>query len=311
MNFTKESHGYLSATKSIKEVDLFRFFIKAFTSMSSYNVGEIHGNRRQVVFDESKGWYTRNSQCELGDVAIIAFSKAKGQGRLVIMQNKVSRNTYGEIFYNPRGVHANLVQHELLTVRPRFQYIKSPGAGKPNNLIQASPYPSVCLYGNFYLNRSDIDMSALTASKLVAFPLSFKWGIPRTGKHPTASIEYKEPFETMKSRSTDGDFIGAGNLFDFGNLLEDLYIGRPINYIEKRKIESELRFALQSYSTDLLEPVITVINDFLETEFNKETDFYADDNYSEDSSSGILDICRSLLIINVDSKECVDKFELR
>lgn len=38
-----------------------------------------------------------------------------------------------------------------------------------------------------------------------------------------------------------------------------------------------------------------------------DTNYYADDNYSEDSSIGILDICRSLLIVNVDSKECTDE----
>lgn len=41
------------------EVDLFRCLIDSFLSLSDYTVGEIHGRKRQVEYNETKRWFTK------------------------------------------------------------------------------------------------------------------------------------------------------------------------------------------------------------------------------------------------------------
>lgn len=83
------------------------------------------------------------------------------------------------------------------------------------------------MYGSIYMNaRGEVDMAAIAAN-LFQFkhsPIHF----PQYGKHPAATIFYSGPFENLATRNGSGDFYAADNLTDFGDLLEELYIGKPL-----------------------------------------------------------------------------------
>lgn len=299
--FVSKTSSYLTGGTSVREDCLFRLLIDAFKSLTCYSVGEIHGNKRQVIYTESNGWFTKTPRCELGDIVIVAFSKKRRIGRIIIIQNKVAR-TGGYLSNKCRGIYASLVQYELLKEQHIFEYVKNPRAGIPNKLLR-SLCSSVCQYGIFYKNLAgNIDMSSITANKLYIVPTAFT-SLPSCSDHPGASIMFNGAFETMTSRSGTGDFVGAENLKDFGDLLEDLYIGKPIGLIAKRRIEKELLYALELSYYNIPSSMQNLLQEFQDVEFINQADDYNDDVNSLGSHNSLLDICRSLIMINVDSNE--------
>lgn len=300
-NFTSQVETTLNAPYYAKEVDLFRCLIDAFSSMSNYMVAEIHGNRHQVEYSETKGWFLRAPRCELGDIIIIAFSRVRCQGRLVIIQNKVSRR-FGQLSSNHRDVYANLVQYELMCNRPIFSPANGPYKGKENTLINRLPYPSVCQYGLFYKDPcGGIDMSSITAQEFTFAPSTAK-KFPLNSKSPCAKIILPSDFsfETFNSRNSKKDFVGAKTLVDFGDLLEDLYIGMPISPNLKDNILQNLNEKRNdAYSTSTMR---RLIDDFSTINFSESIDRENDISASQGSEmpNNIIDMCRALLLINLD-----------
>lgn len=302
----------VSACPTTSEVELFRCLKMAFSSMPDYSAGEIHGHKRQVLYTEANGWFTKKPRCELGDLAIIAFSKKKGQGRLVIIQNKVSRDSKRGLGSNCRGIYASLVQYELLRERPFFCFASGPYSGRRNGLIKFSPYSSVCQYGLFYKDRfGNVDMSSITASEF-ALPAKTILRFPIRSRHPVAKIEFNKKFETFASRSATGDFVAAENLIDFGNLLEDMYIGRPINVYQKKVIEDMLMLKMASDDADMSYEARRAIDDFMGTEFIEDTNVSYLNGENENNKAEwdcLLNVCRSLVLINVDPCRLNETFD--
>jgi hypothetical protein len=202
------------------EVQFFRELITAFTSLPNYAALEIHGNKSRVKYTPSNTYFTRpDPACELADVAIIAYSPQRQQARLLFIQNKVAPRNNCASFDR---LSADLIQYELLHDRPVFQFARRDLAGTAVTLLSASPTDSVALYGIFYQNGNRVDMSAITANTMTTNASH------RPGRHPKGTIEYiHHPFQSLHSHGTR-DFTAARNLADFGDLLEILFIGRPI-----------------------------------------------------------------------------------
>lgn len=283
----------LHAANPTGEVALFRCLINAIEVMPGYRTCEIHGNKHQVKYVETEGWFTRRPQCELGDVVIIAFSPRRNRARLVIVQNKISYKAGGGLGTTTNEVKANLVQFELLSKRPYFEFTRGVNAGVRNGLIRHSPYPSVCQYGIFYDSGAGVDMSVITADKF-----DFDYIYTRTCKRPTATVRFRGAFQNFAVRHLEPDFVAAETIRDFGNLLEDLYIGRPITTRVKRTIN---RLLLNMAYTHPETVNMRVINDFCNMEvqgFEDTNPYY--ENEDESSFESLLDVCRSLVLIDVD-----------
>lgn len=285
----------LYATNPTGEIALFRCLINAIETMHGYRACEIHGNKHQVEYIETEGWFTKNPRCELGDVAIIAFSPRRNRARLVLVQNKLSYQSGGGLGTRTNEVRANLVQFELLSKRPYFELVRGANAGMRNGLIRHSPCPSVCQYGIFYNSGTGIDMSVITANK---FDLDSTY--MRTSKNPTATVRFRGAFQSVRTRHLAPDFIAAETIQDFGDLLEDLYIGRPITTRVKRAINRLLLAMTYAHPEDLS---IRIINDFCNMEVMEHWDLNPnDENEDQDSFENLLDVCRSLVLIDVDAE---------
>lgn len=285
----------LIATNPTREVDLFRCLIAAINSIPSYQAFEIHGNKSQVQYTETEGWFSRKPRCELGDVAIIAFSPRRKQSRLVIVQNKRAYQPGGGLGTNKNEVRANLVQFELLSKRPYFKLVRGACAGVRNGLIRFSPYSSVCQYGIFYDSGTGTDMSVITADR---FNLVSKH--KRTGKHPTATVRFWGAFQSAGVRYAAPDFVAAETIEDFGDLLEDLYIGRPITSRAKQEI-NRLLFNLTNMRPDAMHT--NILNDFYNMEIVEQFDINMhDEDLVADDFWELLDVCRSLVLIDVDAQ---------
>lgn len=285
----------LHATNPKGEVALFRCLINAIEAMPGYRTCEIHGNKYQVKYIETEGWFTRKPQCELGDISIIAFSPRRNRARFVIVQNKLSYKLGGGLGTTTNEVKANLVQFELLSKRPDFEFARGVNVGVRNGLIKNSPCPSVCQYGIFYDSGAGVDMSVITANK---FDLDSTY--TRTSKRPIATVRFRGAFQSFAVRNSEPDFVAAETIRDFGDLLEDLYIGRPITTRVKRTI-NRLLLNMAYTHPDTLN--MRVINDFCNMEVMGIED--ADPHYENEGESGfenLLDVCRSLVLIDVDAE---------
>lgn len=285
----------LHAKDPTREVALFRCLINAIKAMPAYRAYEIHGNKCQVEFIETEGWFTRKPQCELGDVAIIAFSPRRNRARFVIVQNKLSYNSGGGLGTITNEVKANLVQFELLSKRPYFKLVRGINAGVQNGLIKHSPCPSVCQYGVFYDSGAGVDMSVITADKL-DLDLTYT----RFSKRPIATVRFRGAFQNFAVRHSAPDFIAAETIRDFGDLLEDLYIGRPITLRVKREI-NRLLLNMAYVHPETLD--VRIINDFCNMEvigFEDANLYYEDED--ESGFENLLDVCRSLVLIDVDAE---------
>lgn len=296
---------YIHKNKSIYETKLFDKLIDSFSSLCGYEVARIHGNKYQVTYPDALGWFAQPRRCELGDICIIAYSKRKKKARLVVVQNKVARTTFNVLSTDGCQINANLVQYELLKTRPRFEYTCGKLRGTMSNLIRTERYPSVCVYGNFYMNaKGEADMAAITANQFQFKhpPIPF----PCYGKHPAATIIYSGPFENLATRNGSGDFYAADNITDFGDLLEDLYIGKPIGKKEKDHIEKELEDAFNAgvarasnnFYTALQNFQMISLDDSDDISLNDEFDF--DGDYPMQEQYNPLHFCRTLLLLNVD-----------
>lgn len=285
----------LHAANPTGEIALFRCLINAIETMHGYRAYEIHGNKHQVQYIETEGWFTKKPRCELGDVAIIAFSPRRNQARLVIVQNKLSYRSGGGLGTRTNEVRANLVQFELLSKRPYFELVRGINAGVRNGLIRHSPCPSVCQYGIFYNSRAGVDMSVITASQ---FDLDSAH--MRTSKNPTAIVRFRGAFQSIRTRHLAPDFIAAETIEDFGDLLEELYIGRPITIRVKRAI-NRLLLTMTHVRPGAMN--IRIINDFCNMEVMEHLDLNPNgENEDEDSFENLLDVCRSLVLIDVDAE---------
>lgn len=276
-----------------KEVELFRKLIDAFLSMSHYFVEEIHGTKYQVTYKENNNWFNKVPRCELADMIIVAYSSERKEGRIVFIQNKLSKiSPNNELRY--RKIYANLVQYELLSERPIFSYVNK-SLNYAEDIFYGSEYESICQYGLFYQNTDGtINMSCITASEF-GHDLGSKKLVPITTKNPCTNILFDKEFETFNSRAKKGDFIAAQNLKDFGDLLEDLYIGRPIDGSLKKEILEILREQQNINTTN------RILEDFSEIDF--------DGSDLERSSEEISVIKKSLLSSRVLLMVDVDYME--
>ena len=287
----------LSAGTPTGEVALFRCLIKAIELMRGYRACEIHGKKHQVQYIETEGWFTKKPRCELGDVAIIAFSPQKNQARFVIVQNKLSYPSRGRLGNKTSQICASLVQFELLCKRPYFELVNGTHKGKSNGLIKHSPYPSVCLYGIFYNQGSGVNMSAITADKF-AFDASWK----RKSNYPCAVIQFEKNFQNRANR-WEPDFVAAETIEDFGDLLEDLYIGRPITSRTQKDIKDLLFNISEAHLDDRSKSIIADFSgmDIVDSlDENKR-----EENIAETDFEDILNVCRSLVLINVDEQRSI------
>lgn len=309
--FRTHATPYIRSASRIYEVKLFRYLIDAIKSVSGYSVAEIHGNKSQVTYKETMGWFTKTPRCELGDVCVIAYSKARRAARLVIIQNKVAPKTGGVLPPVGNKIKANLVQHELLSYRPYFE--RWSGGGRKNGLIYDSPYPSVCIYGNFIQDSSTgkADMVSITANQFVVPHIR----TPKTGRKPSATVYYSGMYEELLHKGPFGDFVAAKNLVDFGDLLEDLYIGRPIGSGLKHMIAKALGITFSTNPTQASENFPAVLKDFQEMELSDNVSFGQGNNLNiEGGSEQIIDnplnACRVLLLLNVDGDDSVNTMPL-
>jgi hypothetical protein len=305
-DLSREFRALTTPGSSTREIDLFRNLIAAMQKISSYPVAEIHGNKYQVTYTETKGWFSKTPpRCELGDVCIIAYSKRKKEARIVIVQNKVARAAKRHLSHDGRKINVSLVQHELLSVRPIFQYVHG---GGQSHLIHTNAYPSVCIYGNFFQDSTgQIDMASITAECLDVSHLTTK----RTGKHPGAMLYYRDLFESYSCRGPGLDFIAAGNLVDFGDLLADMYIGRPLNFRQQHRIVDSLRKIFLSDPELASDNFSAVLQDFQETELSDSGSFEADEYFNNESGFSQIDDnplnnCKSLLLLNVDGNHLIN-----
>lgn len=199
---------------------------------------------------------------------------------------------------NCQEIGADIVQHELLCERPDFSFTTGKCAGQPNGLIRTSPYPSVCQYGLFYKDiHGNIDMSCITASEFL-FSSSALARFPISTRNLRVKIIFTGTFENATSRSSKGDFIAAENLTDFGDLLEDLYIGKPIDLWMKKQVSDMLMVKLSAGEIDI--STKKAVDEFIITDFNEDIFSSQDKIYQDDEASNLLNICRTLLLINVD-----------
>lgn len=308
--FRTHATPYIRSAATIREVNLFRHLIDAIKSVSGYSVAEIHGNKSQVTYKETMGWFTKTPRCELGDVCVIAYSKVRRAARLVIIQNKVAPKTGGVLPQVGNKIRASLVQHELLSCRPYFE-CWSRGGGK-KGWIHDSPYPSVCIYGNFIQDGTgEADMVSITADQFVVPCI----GTPKTGKKPSATVYYSGMYEELLRKGPSGDFVAAKNLVDFGDLLEDLYIGRPIDPGLKHDIEDALGITFFTNPTQASENFPAVLKDFQEMELSDNVSFGQGNNLnieggSEQIIDNLLNACRVLLLLNVDGDDSANTMPL-
>lgn len=211
------------------------------------------------------------------------------------MQNKLSYRLGGGLGTKTNEVPVNLVQFELLSKRPYFEFARGENAGVRNGLIRHSPYPSVCQYGIFYNNGTGVDMSVITANQF-----DYHSTYIRTSKNPTATVRFLGAFQKYGDRHLASDFIAAESIEDFGDILEDLYIGRPITAQVKQTINPLLR--TMSYA-QLGSMGMQIINDFCNMEVSGSVDLDIQDIIDDQSSfENILDVCRSLVLIDVDAE---------
>ena len=312
MTFGKELHKNFQAQVSgtltsgpLKEVDLFRCLIRAFMFIPGYKAAEIHGSRHLVEYVESENWFSRRPICELGDLLIIVFSAEKRQGRLLVMQNKVSRSG-GQLSSSYRSFSANLVQYELLRNRPLFRHVTGLWKGRCNSLIQNTSYSSVCQYGLFYEGTNNhIDMASMTAGVLDFSSSAIRAKFPLHGRNPTARLAFSpSKYETFNRRNS-ADFEGADNLEDFGDLLHDLYFGRPICLSLKTQISFALMEHLRLNAGRASPLAEQLIREFSEIDFREdpaESNFHVPTGGNE-LPENIVSTFRALLLINADMCE--------
>lgn len=308
--FSKVATPYINSASSIRETDLFDHLISSLISLPDYIVGRIHGNKSMVTFPDDCGWFTKQPRCELGDVCIIAYSKRRRKARLIIMQNKVARTPRGVLAIDGSQINASLVQYNLLSFRPCFEYVKEFKKTKRfnNGLIRSSPYPSVCVYGNFCINsKNEADMYCVTANAFNYSPSR----IPLRSKYPSAKIRYTGLYEDLSTRNGSGDFVAANNLLDFGDLLEDLYIGKPIDASEQADILKLIKTAFHTNPDKASDDFLSVLRDFETTDliqseiFSERSDASFREDYDRPISnySGPHLFCRDLVLLNVDYLE--------
>lgn len=139
---------------------------------------------------------------------------------------------------------------------------------------------------------------------------------PCYGKHPTATIIDPGPFENLATRNGSGDFYAADNIIDFGDLLEDLYIGKPIGKKGKDHIEKELEDAFNAGVARASSNFYNALQNFQMMSLDDSDDislydeFDFDGDYPMQEQYNPLHFCRTLLLLNVDCKadykNCLD-----
>ena len=289
------------------EIPLFRILCEAILSQKNYITAEIHGNRCQVEFKQRSHRFSSKKspmcRCELGDLLIVAFSALRKEGRIVIIQNKVARKGNGKLRNTPREVNASLVQYELLYERPMFQYVGKKFKGSQDDILFSSPYSSVSLYGIFYENGlGEVDMSSITAREL---QLSNPPKHPITGTYPCAKLILPSSCSFQTKTSCFGDFAAAENLINFGDLLEDLYIGRPITQRIKTEIIEKCMPASKTIENTLSARAEEVLKIFDSIDFPNPSNMSSNLSQSDSQPGHFIpmNICRSVIFINVDRLE--------
>ena len=282
---------YVALQPHNTEEELFQCLINAINDMPGYQADSIHGIRRKVEYTERRNWFTkRPARCELADVAIIAYSRLNHRARLILIQNKVSTRN------NTDRISADLVQYELLRDRPFFHFTSAPYQGVQNGLIHRSAYPSVCQYGIFYRNRGVVDMSVITAQHL-----SMKRTHCSNSMNPKRMIYFDGQFQNLANYNPHNDFIAAENIRDFGDLLEQLYIGRPITNRGRQVISNMLFLTPNLQEYPHLEQHVLNFSELQLLEWEENAD-YLNLQY-EDDFRIILNSCRRLILINVDRQD--------
>lgn len=269
------------------EVEFFRTLINAFKTLPNYAALEIHGNKSHVKYIPANNYFTRvDPACELADVAIIAYSPKRHQARLLFIQNKVAPRNKCTVF---NRLSADLIQFELLHNRPVFEFVQRNLPRGPITLLSASPTDSVALYGIFYQNGNSVDMSAITANAMTTSATH------RPGHHPKGIIEYiNQPFQSLLSHGTP-DFTAASNLIDFGDLLEILFIGRPITIHLRNALLHILNQAFPNPTPHQQKQIAAFRNMDLETALY-------DDSHVMQTVNNPSGFARTLLFLNVDQQ---------
>lgn len=278
-----------SSSGARTEEDYFRNLQHALLRLKKYHVIEIHGGRCQVTYTETMGWFSKSPRCELGDLFFLVYSPKRNKARYFVMQNKVRKRNY-------KRVNADLVQFELLSKRLKFTYVRD---GKVSNLLSAARHESVSVYGNFYKDTTgQMDMATFTANQLqfvraiVNFPLS--------SLHPKRVVEYKGVNDTLTSiKTAKRDFYGTDCLIHFGNLMEELHIGEPLNSGLKEALLAYFKGLdpsdYESNMSQTLEGACEQLESIVVEEFNARQEL---EDQIEDYKN--IKLCRNIQFINVD-----------
>ncbi len=219
----------------INEVCLFNTLKVSFEQLNSqfYRAKVIHSNAKSgTTFDmedsflsfnpknkPSNNGYFNDITTELADLLLVTYSPKRHTAKITFMQNKYERQyKYDDKFY------LNVLQLYLLKCKPYIKRSKIPFVR--GNFLNSAKLPSICSYGVFYKGNNSYNMNYYRADLIDINGAPYKTD--------SKKLPFNGGINFLEKINNELDLQGCHGLMDFGNALEDFYVGSPISYRQKK-----------------------------------------------------------------------------